>query len=141
MMCEMFQMGKHTLCWCGGRFCLWVLSGINTVLFLFCILCICIFLYFVTILCAACENYLPPQIRCTHLPKLGTCVCLILGRWSFYGNEFYTHFSFIIYDIYVVTVTSLIKLSFTCVWKVLQHFRKFSSSLKKPPHIRQLTPK
>ena len=35
------------------------------------ILCICIFLYFVTIPFAFCENYLPPQIRRTHLPKLG----------------------------------------------------------------------
>ena len=53
MMCEMFQMGAHTLCWYGGRFCLGTLLGINTVLFLVCILCICIFLgggHFVTIL-------------------------------------------------------------------------------------------
>jgi len=32
-MCEIFQMGAHTLCWYGGRFCLWDLSRINTVLF------------------------------------------------------------------------------------------------------------
>ena len=38
------------------------LSGINTVMFLVCILCICIFLCFVTILCAFCVNYSPPKI-------------------------------------------------------------------------------
>jgi hypothetical protein len=41
-MCEMFQMGEHTLCWCGGIFCLWALSEINrlTVFFIVYILCI-----------------------------------------------------------------------------------------------------
>jgi len=73
-MCKMFQMGAHTLCWYGGRFCLWALSGINTVLFSVCILCICIFpffLYFVTILCAFFVNYSPLQIRNTCAPHLG----------------------------------------------------------------------
>ena len=36
-----------------------------------------LFLYFVTIPCAFCENYSSPQIRRTHLPKLGTPVRLI----------------------------------------------------------------
>ena len=45
--CEMFQMGEHILCWCGGRFCWWDLSRINTVLFLFCILCSCVVFFFV----------------------------------------------------------------------------------------------
>jgi len=85
-MCEMFQMGAHTVCWYGGRFCLWSLSGINIVLFLVCILCIRIFFYFVTILCAFCVNYSLPQFRNNCAPNL--------GRWSFYGNEFYTRFSF-----------------------------------------------
>ena len=72
-MCEMFQMDEHTLCWCGGRFCLWAMSGINTDLFLFFIFCICIFfLYFVTIPCAFCENYLPPQNRRAQIRN--TCV-------------------------------------------------------------------
>jgi len=59
-MCEIFQMGAHTLCWYGGRFCLWAFSEINTVLFF---LCICNFLNSVTILCAFWANYSPPQIR------------------------------------------------------------------------------
>ena len=42
-MCEIFQIGVHTLCRYGGRFNLWTLSGINTVLFLVCTLCTCIF--------------------------------------------------------------------------------------------------
>ena len=42
------------------------LSGINTVLFLVCILCICIFL-----LCAFFVTYSPPQIRNTCVPNLG----------------------------------------------------------------------
>ena len=44
------------------------------------------FFVFWTILCALCVNYSPPQIR-------NTCASN-LGGWSFYGNEFYTHFSF-----------------------------------------------
>jgi len=71
--------GPQTLSWCGGKFCLWALSGINIVLFLFCILCICIFfLYFITIPCAFCEKYSPSQIRNICQPNL--------GRWSFYWN-------------------------------------------------------
>jgi len=52
---------------------LWALSGINTVLFVVCILCI--FFYFVTILCDFCVNYLAPEIRNTCAPDL--------GRWNF----------------------------------------------------------
>jgi hypothetical protein len=36
-MCEILQMGAHTLYWYGGRFFLWALLGISTVLFLVCI--------------------------------------------------------------------------------------------------------
>ena len=45
-MCEMLQMGAHTLCWYGGRVYLLALSGMNTVLFLVCILRICNFFKF-----------------------------------------------------------------------------------------------
>jgi len=47
------------------------LSGINTVSFLVCILCIHIFFFLnsVTILCAFCLNYSPPQIRNTCGPN------------------------------------------------------------------------
>jgi hypothetical protein len=66
-MFKMFQMGAHTLLRCGGKFCLWTLSRINkpSVLFIVYILCIFNFLYCVTILCAFCANYSPPQIRNT----------------------------------------------------------------------------
>ena len=40
-------------------------------LFLVCILCICIFFYFVTSLCAFCVNYSPRQIGNTCAPNLG----------------------------------------------------------------------
>ena len=75
------------------------------------------FLYFVTIPCAFCENYSPPQIRRTHLPKLGTPVHLIWGDEAFTETNFTPVFLFVMYDIYVETVSSLIKLSFTCVLK------------------------
>jgi hypothetical protein len=66
---EILQMGAQTLCWYGGRFCLWALLGINTVLFLFFIFCNCNFLNSVTILCAFCVSYSPPQIRNTCAPN------------------------------------------------------------------------
>ena len=48
------------------------LSGINTVLFLVCILCICIFFVcFLTILCVFFVNYSPPQIRNMCAPNMG----------------------------------------------------------------------
>jgi hypothetical protein len=46
-MCEMFQEGADTLCWYGGRFCLWAFSGINTVLFIV----VCIFVFVIFIFC------------------------------------------------------------------------------------------
>ena len=67
-MCEIFQMGAHTVCLYGGRFCLWALSEINTVLFF---LSIWNFLNSATILCAFWVNYSPPQIRKTYGPNLG----------------------------------------------------------------------
>jgi len=71
------------------------MSGINTVLLLFCVLCICIFLYFATIPCAFCEKYSPPQIRRNHLPKLGTPVRLIWGDEAFTETNFTPVFLFI----------------------------------------------
>jgi len=62
-MCKIFQMGTHNVCRYEGRFCLWALSRINTVLFLVCIICISNFLNSLTILCDFCVNYSPPQIR------------------------------------------------------------------------------
>jgi len=79
-------------------------------------------LYFVTISCAFCENYLPPQIRHTHLPKLGTRVRLIWGDEAFTETNCTPVFLFIMYDIYVATVSSLIKISFTCVLKSFTTF-------------------
>jgi len=81
------------------------------------------FFYFVTIPCTFYENYSPPQIRHTHLPKLGTPVRLIWGDESFTEMNFTPVFLLIMYDIYVATVSSLIILSFTCV---LQSFTTFS---------------
>jgi len=74
---------------------------INTVLFFVCILCICIFLCSVTILCVFFVNYSPPQIRNTCAPN--------------WGEEAFTEtnftpiflFLFIMYDVYVATVSSL----------------------------------
>jgi len=71
---------------------------------------------------ASCENYSPPQIRRTHLPKLGTPVRLIWGDEAFTETNFTPVFLIIIYDIYVATVSSLIKLSFTCVSKSFTTF-------------------
>jgi len=116
-MCEKFQMGEHTFCWCGGRFCLWALSGINTFVLILYHLYLGFFFYFVTIPCAFCENYSPPQIRHIHFPKLRTCVRLIWGDEAFTEMNFTPIFLFIMYDVYVTTVSSLIKFSFTCVLK------------------------
>jgi hypothetical protein len=58
-MCEMFQMGAHILCWYGGRVCLWALSGINTVLFLVCVIWICS--YFVNIFYFLCKLFTSPN--------------------------------------------------------------------------------
>ena len=56
-MCEMFQMGAHILCWCGERFCLWALSGINTGLFLVCILCVYFLKFCNYSLCSLCKLF------------------------------------------------------------------------------------
>jgi len=69
-----------------------------------------LYLYFVTIPFAFCENYLPPQIRHTHLPKLGTRVHLIWKDEAFTEMNFTPVFLFVMY-IYVANVSSLIKLS------------------------------
>jgi hypothetical protein len=68
-MCEMFQRGAQTLCWYGGRFCFWVLSGINTVLFIVVLSLYLWFLYSVTFLLVFCANYTPPQNRNTCAPN------------------------------------------------------------------------
>ena len=115
-MCEMFQMGEHTLCWCWGRFCLWVCQGYT----LFCsyfVSFVLVFFCFVTIPCVFCVNYSPPQIRCTHLPKLWKRVHIIWGDESFIGTNFTPVFLSMICDIYITTVSSLIKLSFTFALK------------------------
>ena len=57
------------------------------------------------------------SVKIIHLPKLGTCVRLIWGDEAFMETNFTPVFLFIMYDIYVATVSSLIKLSFTCVLK------------------------
>ena len=84
--------------------------------------CFTLILYslcFVTTPCAFRENYSPPQIRRTHLPKLGTPVCLIWVDEAFTETNFTPVFLSIMYDIYVATVSSLIKSNFTVFWKVL----------------------
>ena len=80
-----------------------------TVLFLVCILCICIFSYFVATLCAFFVNYSPPQIRRTHLPKLGKRVRLVWGDEAFTDTKFTLHFLSVTYDVCEATVSSLIK--------------------------------
>ena len=108
-MCEMFQMGAHTvLVWRKILFARLVRDKHCFVLIFYPLY----FLYFVTIPCAFCENYSPPQIRRTHLPKLGKSVRLIWGDEAFMEANFTPIFLFIMYDIYVATVASLIKLSF-----------------------------
>jgi len=92
-----------------------------------------LYLYFVTIPFAFCENYLPPQIRHTHLPKLGTRVHLIWKDEAFTEMNFTPVFLFVMY-IYVANVSSLIKLSLLLFWKVL-HFPKFNRTLNKSLHI------
>ena len=122
-MCEMFQMGAHILCWYGGRVCLWALSGINTVLFLVCIFCICILFVFCNYYFTFIVNYSPPQIRRNHLPILGTRMRLIWGDEAFTEMNFTRLFLFIMYDVYAATISSLIKLSYSCV---LESFTTFS---------------
>ena len=63
------------------------------------------------------------SVKIIHLPKLGTHVCLIWGDEAFMEMNFTPAFLFIMHDIYVATVSSLIKLSFTCV---LESFTTFS---------------
>jgi len=96
--CEIFQMGAHTVCSHEGRFCLWAFSGINIVLFLVCILWICSFLNSATILC---------DFYVIHLPKLGTRVRLIRGYEAFKETNFTHFFLFLIYYVCVTTVSSL----------------------------------
>ena len=59
MMCEMLKMGAHTFYWYGVRYC----SEPSHCFILSFILCICNFLYSISILCVFCANYSPPQIR------------------------------------------------------------------------------
>jgi hypothetical protein len=84
-MCEMFQMGANTLCWHWGRFFLWDLSGVNrpTVFFIVYILCICNFLYFVTILYAFCRNYSRPNYKLV-CAEIGEVKIIFINRnWVF----------------------------------------------------------
>ena len=64
------------------------------------------------------------SVKIIHLPKLGTRVRLIWGDEAFMETNFAPIFLFIMYDIYVATVSSLIKLSFTCVLKSFTTFSK-----------------
>jgi len=57
------------------------------------------------------------SVKIIHLPKLGTLARLIWGDEAFTETSFTPVFLFIMYNIYVATVSSLIKLSFTCVLK------------------------
>ena len=84
-----------------------------------------LFLYFVNLPCVFCENYSHRKVR--------TRVRLIWGNDAFIEKNFTPVFLFIIYDIYVATASSLIKLSFVSVLKDLQHIPKFNSSLKNLP--------
>jgi hypothetical protein len=76
-----------------------------------------LYLYFVTVLCTFFVNYSPPHIRRTHLPILGTRIRLIWGDKAFTETNFTRIFLFLTYDVYVATVSSLIKLSYSCVLK------------------------
>ena len=58
----------------------------------------------------------------TRPPKLGTRVRLIWGDEAFTETNFTPVFLFVMYDIYVATVSSLIKLSFTCDLKSFTTF-------------------
>jgi len=107
----------------GGRFCLGALSGINIVLFSVCILCICILFVFCNYSFTFFVNYSPPQIRRTHFPTLGKRIRLIWGDEAFTEVNFIHLFLFIMYDVYVANVSSLIKLSYYCV---LKRFTAFS---------------
>jgi hypothetical protein len=71
-----------------------------TDLFIVDILCICNFLYFVTIFVLS--------VQVIHLPKLGTRVCLNRGCEAFTKTNFTHLFVFLMYDAYVTTVCSLI---------------------------------
>ena len=110
---------------------LWALSGINTVLFLVCVLCICIF--FVTILCTFFVNYSPTQIRNTFVPNLGI--------WSFFWNKFYTYFTF--HNVWCVCSNCLfidkIKL-FLCFEKFYNIFLSLIAVYKNPTYNRWLSP-
>jgi hypothetical protein len=52
-----------------------------------------------------------------HLPKLGTCVHVIGGGEVFKKTTFTHIFLFLMYDFYVITVSSSIKESYACVLK------------------------
>jgi len=86
-----------------------------TVLFLVCILCICILFVFCKYSFTLFVNYSPPQIRRTHLPILGKRMRLVWGDEAFTETNFTHLFLFIMYDVCVATVSSLIKLSYGCV--------------------------
>jgi len=62
------------------------------------------------------------SVEVIHLPKLGTPMRLIWGDEAFTETNFTPVFLFLMHDIYVATVSSLIKLSFTCVLKSFTTF-------------------
>jgi len=57
------------------------------------------------------------SVKIIHLPKLGTRVRLIGRDEAFTETNFITVFLFIMYNIYVATVSSLIKLFYLCFEK------------------------
>jgi hypothetical protein len=82
-MCEMFQMGAHTLYWYGGIFCLWASSGIDrpTFCFVFVIFCI-LWLFFVL------------SVQIIHLSPNYKHVCLNRGGGALRKTNFTHLFSF-----------------------------------------------
>ena len=56
-----------------------------------------------------------------HLPKLGTCG-LIRGYEAFMEKNFTHVFLFLIYDVYVKSLSSLIQQNYVCILKIFKAF-------------------
>jgi len=71
------------------------------------------------------------SVKNIYLPKLGTRVRLILGGEAFRETNFTPVFLFIMYDVYVATVSSFIKLKFfLCFEKFYNIFLSLIAVLK-----------
>ena len=57
------------------------------------------------------------SVQIIHLPKLGTRVGLIRGYEAFKETNFTRVFLFLIYNVYVTAVSSIIQSSYVCVLK------------------------